>query len=155
MVCHKDQGCCWVPMNVGVMSLLQDNLNDFSTPKRHIQALGWRRLTRVLMVTEERMETLWLWLYDSKMQILIEDKIVLGGEILWKDAGLLIPPFPECIWGKSSRKLNWSLKLNTGLLIPPFPECILREVTWTCVTCELETYKLYMLLELCITYKKA
>ena len=37
-----------------------DNLNDFSTPKRRIQALGWRRLTRVLMGTEERKETLWL-----------------------------------------------------------------------------------------------
>ena len=62
-------------------------------------------------------------------------------------------------------ELQKSLKLNTGLLIPPFPECILREVTLTCVTCELEplnyyncnpgTYELHMLLELCITYMKA
>ena len=44
---------------LGVMLLLQDNLIDFSMPQRRIQALGLRRLTRVLLGTEELMETLW------------------------------------------------------------------------------------------------
>ena len=44
---------------LGVMLLLIDNLIDFSMPQRHIQALGLRRLTRVLLGTEELMETLW------------------------------------------------------------------------------------------------
>ena len=43
---------------LGVMLLLKDNLIDFSMPYRCIQALGLRRLTRVLLGTEELMETL-------------------------------------------------------------------------------------------------
>ena len=44
---------------LGVMLLLKDNLIDLSMPYRHIQALGLRRLTRVLLGIGDLKETLW------------------------------------------------------------------------------------------------
>ena len=100
------------------------------------------------------------------MQILIDCIDCPWRGNLWKDAGLLIPPFPECIWGESSRGVTWPCTTcEPGtywlyMLLDLYETCEpgtywLYMLLDLYITCEPGTYELHMLLEFCITYKKA